>query len=72
MFEILTCSLMFLLRKRFRKKKSTYQIPLHIILNNLMPTDNKSHVKGTISLCHLEVTIVLCSYFVLKVFTIRM
>ena len=52
MFEMLTCSLMFMLCRRLRKKTSSYRIPLHITLNNFMPTDKKGHVKGTISLCH--------------------
>ena len=49
---MLTCSLILLLRRIFRKKRSTYQIPLHITFKNSMPTNKKSHVKGTISLCH--------------------
>ena len=38
--------------QKIEEKKSTYQIPLLITLNNLMPTYKKSHVKGTISLCY--------------------
>ena len=51
MIETVISSLTLFLRKRLREKK-IYQIPLHITLNNLSPTDKKSHVKETISLCH--------------------
>ena len=49
---MLICSLILLLRKRLRKKRFTYQIPSRMTLNNLIPTDKKSHMKRTISLCH--------------------
>ena len=49
---MLICSLILLLRKRLRKKRFTYQIPLRMTLNNLIATDKKSHMKRTISLCH--------------------
>ena len=52
MSKTLVCSLIRSILRRLRKQNPTYQVPLHVTLNNLMSVDKRSHVKGTISLCH--------------------
>ena len=49
----LVCYLVRLLLRWFSKKvRPTYQVPSHVTFCNLMSLDKRSHVKGTISLCH--------------------
>ena len=51
MFTSLVC-LWTIFCRRLARKKSRYNVPSHITLKKSMPTEKRSHLKGTISIGH--------------------
>ena len=67
MFTTVACLWTIFLR-RLMKKKSRYLIPSHITLNNCIPIEKRSYLKGAISIGHCNGHECIILIFVFEVF----